>query len=42
MSGNFKKVEMKKIILAEKIEFKDNNGQEIKIDEILFKIEIKK
>jgi len=51
--------EMKKIILAEKIEFKNNNRQaksseigspdasgeafrEIKIDEILFKIEIKK
>ncbi|MFA6524215.1 MAG: class I tRNA ligase family protein [Candidatus Paceibacterota bacterium] len=32
--------EIKKIVLASEIEFKNNNGQEIKIDELVFKIEI--
>ncbi|MFA5095595.1 MAG: class I tRNA ligase family protein [Candidatus Paceibacterota bacterium] len=35
-------VEIKKTILVSKIEFKQNNGEEIKIDELVFKIFIQK
>jgi len=34
--------DMKKTILAEKIEFKNNNGEEIKIGDMVFKLSIKK
>ena len=34
--------DMKKTVLASKIEFKENNGEEIKIDNIVFKIKIEK
>jgi len=33
---------VKKTVLASEIEFKKNNGEEIKIDEILFKVKIEK
>jgi len=36
------KSEMKKTILASKIEFKENAGEEIKIDNFAFKVEMKK
>ena len=35
-------VELLKIVLASKIEFKENDGEETKIDELVFKIRIKK
>ena len=35
-------VELLKIVLASKIEFKENDGEETKIDELVFKIKIKK
>ena len=35
-------VELLKIVLASKIEFKENDGDETKIDELVFKIRIKK
>ena len=34
--------EIKKTVLASKIEFKENDGEEIKIDELVFKVKIKK
>ena len=34
--------EMKKTVLASKIEFKENDGPEVKIDELVFKIKIDK
>ena len=35
-------VELLKIVLASKIEFKENSGESIKIDELMFKLQIKK
>ena len=35
-------VELLKIVLASKIEFKENSGESIKIDELVFKIQIEK
>ena len=35
-------IDMKKIILASEIEFRENNGEEVKIDELVFRIKIKR
>jgi len=35
-------IDMKKIILASEIEFRENNGEEVKIDELVFRIKIRK
>ncbi len=34
--------DMKKTVLVSKIEFKDNDGEEVKIDDLLFKVKIEK
>ena len=34
--------EMKKVVLASKIEFGENDGDEVKIDELVFKVKIDK
>jgi isoleucyl-tRNA synthetase len=34
--------DMKKTVLASEIEFKDNDGEEVKIDDLVFKVKIKK
>ena len=36
------KQDMKKTVLVSKIEFKNNDGAEIKIDELIFKVKIEK
>ena len=35
-------IDIKKVVLASKIEFRNNNGDEIKIDKLIFKIKIEK
>ena len=36
------KSDMKKVVLASKIEFGENDGDEVKIDELVFKVKIDK